>query len=171
MTAVYHRELGIFLAYSHLEKEREEGDGAQKGKLQRHLHKGLVVLPRQLQMFYKESSRFIGNLVIYECQELLILTRQSTVLLIVTCWGIPCLANTSTHSIHALVTVFQFGKREIYCVQQHAILPSSGKRWYLERADSTYSLVNIYNKKMSWSFGWPLKKEAKFVWAGHFKGF
>lgn len=66
-----------FLACSHLETEQKGGDGAQKGKSQRHPHKGLVALPRQLKMFYKESSRFIGNLEIYECQELLILTRQS----------------------------------------------------------------------------------------------
>lgn len=66
-----------FLACSHLEKEGKEGDGAQEGKSRRRPHKGLVVLPRQLKMFYKESSRFIGNLEIYECQEVLSLTRQS----------------------------------------------------------------------------------------------
>lgn len=74
------------------------------------------------------------------------------------------------NSLSALVMVFQVGKREIRCVWQHIILLSLGKNWFCERADSTGS-VNIYIKEMNWSFYWPLKNEAGFLWAGHFKGF
>lgn len=38
-----------------LEKKQKEGDGAQKGKSQRHPHKGLVVLPRELKCFTRNQ--------------------------------------------------------------------------------------------------------------------